>query len=402
MKQRVAILWLKSMIIFLISCETNGQADHEVSVQNESVREIQLKTGAEQTEKYLGLIEKQRVVVVANPTSVIGKTHLVDSLLSLGIQIQKVFAPEHGFRGDADAGAHIENEIDERTKIPIISLYGKNMKPSSENMTGIDVIIFDIQDVGARFYTYISTLHYVMEACAEHDVKLIVLDRPNPNGDIVDGPVLDTNFSSFVGMHPVPVLHGMTIGEYARMINGEGWLKNNVQCKLTVIGCDNYTHQTRYSLPIAPSPNLRTDKAIELYASLCFFEGTVVSVGRGTDRPFELYAHPNFPSDLPVIVPKSVKGASDPLWANTKCRMYQLSDDTALDRELHLEYLLNAYNILGDKLFKYKSFFDKLAGTDELRKQLISGKTEQEIRQSWETDLSNYQKTRLKYLLYDL
>ncbi len=294
----------------------------------------------EQTEKYLPLLKGKNIALVVNQTSVIQNTHLVDSLLSHKLRIKTIFAPEHGFRGEADAGAHVANGIDKKTNLPIISLYGNNKKPTSAQLKGIDLIIFDIQDVGARFYTYISTMHYVMEACAENGIPLLILDRPNPNGMYVDGPVLDMKFQSFVGMHPIPVLHGLTVAELAKMINGEKWLKDSAQCELVNITCENYTHQTTYSLPIKPSPNLPNDQAIALYPSLCFFEGTIVSVGRGTEMPFQLYGHPSWKTAY-SFTPISTAGASSPPYQNQRCYGYNL-ENTSTDG-FTLSYLIQAY-----------------------------------------------------------
>ena len=368
----------------------------------------QVIVGAECTEQYLPLLEGKRVAVCGNQTSMVGKTHLVDTLLSSGVQVVKIFCPEHGFRGNAEAGAHIASSVDPKTGVSIVSLYGKNKKPTPEQMEDVDVLLFDLQDVGCRFYTYISTLHYVMEAAAEKGCQVIVLDRPNPNGFYVDGPVLKPGFTSFVGMHPVPVVYGMTIGEYARMINGEGWLKGGVQCALTVIELENYTHDTRYKLPVAPSPNLQTPEAIFLYPSLCFFEGAAVSVGRGTPTPFQLYGYPGFTGGNCTFTPVAIKGVSEnPPYKDRKCQGFDLTEyakeNLNSDGGLQLGYLLTAYKRFADKekFFSNASFFDKLAGTDQLRKQVIQGKSETEIRASWQEDLEQFKEVRSRYLLYD-
>lgn len=365
----------------------------------------QLKVGAEQTQQYLPQLKNKAVALVVNPTSVIKNTHLVDSLKSLGINIKAIFAPEHGFRGNAEAGAHIKSNIDEKTKLPILSLYGKNKKPSKESLKGIDIVVFDIQDVGARFYTYISTLHYIMEACAENNIQLIVLDRPNPNGFYVDGPVLNPKFKSFVGMHPVPVVHGMTIGEYAKMINGEKWLPNGIQCKLNIVPCVGYSHNILYALPIKPSPNLPTKESILLYPSLCFFEGTDISIGRGTNKPFEVVGRPNFEKGTYQFTPQPIKGVSEnPKYNGQKCQGILLTDFGSsyipIHASLYLTWLIDFYKESPNKEKFFTSFFDKLAGTDQLRKQIIAGNTEEEIRKSWEPALSNYKIMRKKYLLY--
>jgi len=368
---------------------------------------LEILSGAQQMNTYVPLLETKNVAVVANQTSVIYKsdgsfTHLVDSLLSLNITVKKVFSPEHGFRGKADAGEKVTNGIDVKTGLPIISLYGKNKKPSEEQLKDIDVLIFDIQDVGVRFYTYISTLHYVMETCAEIGIPLIVLDRPNPNGSYIDGPTLETAYTSFVGMHPVPVVYGMTIGEYAQMINGENWLKNNVTCNLTIIPIKNYNHHTAYSLPIKPSPNLPNDKAINLYPSLCFFEGTNVSVGRGTNKQFQIYGSP-FMADEDIdycFTPQPNFGAKYPKHQNIKCCGFDLSDTENL-RKLNLYYLIEAYSSTLDKSTFFNSFFTKLAGTKKLQEQVINGISEKEIYKSWQPKIKAFKKVREKYLLYE-
>lgn len=366
------------------------------------------RPGAWQVDEYLPLLRNNRVAVCANQTSIIGPTHLVDTLLSQNIQVVKIFCPEHGFRGKAEAGAHIASSTDPKTGLPIVSLYGSNRKPQPEQMKDLDVVVFDLQDVGCRFYTYISTLHYVMEAAAENNVRVIVLDRPNPNGNFVDGPVLDPKYRSFVGMHPVPVVYGMTIGEYAQMINGEHWLANNVQCDLTVIPVRNYNHDTRYALPVAPSPNLPTEESIYLYPSLCFFEGTNISIGRGTETPFEIYGSPTFQEGDYTFTPKPIPGVSEnPPCKNQVCKGFLLTEIAKEglrkgDNQLQLDYLLTAYRLYPDKehFFTNSAFFDKLAGTDQLRKQIAGGKTTEEIRQSWQPALDSFMTVREKYLLY--
>ena len=358
--------------------------------------EAQLRLGAEQTQLYLPMLEAQKVAVVGNQTSLIGDTHLVDSLLSLCVEVVKVFSPEHGFRGTADAGAKVLDGIDERTGLPIISLYGKNKKPFPEQLEDVDVILFDIQDVGARFYTYISTLHYVMEAAAENEVSVIVLDRPNPNGHYVDGPILDTAFSSFVGMHPIPIVHGMTIGEYAQMINGEEWISS--PCDLLVVSMIFYQRQTPYSLPIKPSPNLPNELAVNLYPSLCLFEGTTVSVGRGTENPFQHFGAPYFKSEYNFI-PVSRAGSIYPKHKNTVCYGVDLRQEISL-AELNLDWLIDAYNQAPEKEYFFNNFFDKLAGTDKLKEQIIAGKSAQEIKKGWEEGLINFSEMRRAYLLY--
>lgn len=364
--------------------------------------------GANRTDAYLPLLKKKKVAIVANQTSVVFRSdttyiHLLDTLLSRGVKVVKIFCPEHGFRGDVEAGGSVASGKDASSGLPIVSLYGKNKKPTPEQLKGLDYVIFDIQDVGCRFYTYISTLHYVMEACAENNVRVIVLDRPNPNGRYVDGPVLDLSLRSFVGMHPVPIVHGMTIGEYARMINGEHWIKSADTCMLTVIAMEGYDHSMRYSLPIPPSPNLRNDQAIALYPSLCLFEGTNVSVGRGTDHPFCIVGSPNFmpPAVAFAFKPKPIPGVSDnPLFNGKTCYGIDLSRVKAPDRfELKWLFELYRYSRHND-FFLSNGFFDKLSGTRLLRKQIEEGVSEDSIRASWEPALSEYKVMRQKYLLY--
>jgi len=367
----------------------------------------QITTGANQTEKYLTLLKGKKIAIVANQTSTIGSTHLVDSLLKLGITIEKVFAPEHGFRGTADAGEKVADGKDKQTGIPILSLYGrKNRKPSPEKLAGIDLVIFDIQDVGARFYTYISTMHYVMEACAENNIPLLILDRPNPNGFYVDGPILTTAQKSFVGMHPVPIVHGMTIGEYAKMINGEKWLKNSVQCELTIVECKNYSHKDKYKLPIAPSPNLPNMESIYLYPSLCLFEGTNVSVGRGTETPFQLFGSPYISKTNFSFTPKPTFGAKHPKHENKVCNGYDLTTFGANFMpevgELYLHWITSMYHQSSNKdtFFLKNGFFNLLTGNKAIKQMIIDGKTVEYIRNSWKQELEDYKKMRKKYLLY--
>lgn len=375
----------------LISC---------VSIQKNTTET--LKTGSEQTALYLPMLKGKTVALVVNHTSVIGKTHLADSLISLGVKVKTIFAPEHGFRGTADAGEHVANGIDKKTGLPIVSLYGSNKKPSVAQLEGIDIVIFDIQDVGARFYTYTSTMHYVMEACAETGKEILVFDRPNPMGHLVDGPVLDKKFASFVGLNPVPVVHGCTIGELAAMINQEGWLKNGLKANLKVIKCLNYKHSTPYTLPIAPSPNLPNLQSILLYPSICFFEGTEVSVGRGTDRQFQVLGSPNPANGTFTFTPVDKPGAKNPPQKDKLCYGLDLTQVDARKEGFTLKYLFYFYQKATDKakFFTNISSFDRLAGSDNLRKQLIEGKTEAEIRASWQKDLDAYKVIRKKYLLY--
>ena len=363
----------------------------------------QVIPGAYQTQKYLPLLKGKQVALVVNHTSVIGKTHLADSLLALGIQVKRIFAPEHGFRGTADAGAHIDNEVDAKTGLPLVSLYGKHKKPSPEDLAGIDVVIFDIQDVGTRFYTYSSTLLYVQEACAENKVKLLVFDRPNPNGHYVDGPVLDpTKYASFVGLTAIPVVHGLTMGEYAQMLNGEGWLANKVVCDLQVIPVNNYNHKAIYHLPIAPSPNLPNDQSIGLYPSLCLLEPTIVSVGRGTQTQFQIVGTPNPAAGNYTFTPVSTPGAMDPPLKGQLCYGLDLRQVNTRQLGFSLSYLIEMFEKTGRKesFFTSPAFFDKLAGTDSIRLGLLAGKSEQEIRASWKPALDRYKEMRRRYLIY--
>ncbi|MBS7564620.1 DUF1343 domain-containing protein [Mucilaginibacter sp. Bleaf8] len=365
-------------------------------------------TGADHPHLYFDYLKGRKIGMVVNPTSIIGTTKmpLVDSLVKAGISIKKIFGPEHGFRGNASDGATVNNSVDAKTGIPVVSLYGSKYKPSVDDIKDIDLMVFDIQDVGTRFYTYISTLHYVMEACAENNIELMVLDRPNPNGFYVDGPVLDTAFKSFVGMHPIPVLHGMTIAEYAQMINGEGWLKNKVQCKLKIIQMANYAHNMPYDLPVNPSPNLNTQQSILLYPGLCFFEATTLSLGRGTMFPFQVVGHPALKGKYKFsFKPVSIAGMSDnPPQKNQVCYGIDLRGyDTNLIREnkqLNLSWLLSMYKVFPDKAHFFNAYFTKLAGTDKLRRQIEAGLTEQAIRESWEPALSQFKEMRNKYLIY--
>lgn len=386
----------------IVSCSVSEDSTIGISRAQENDSPPKIVVGAERTQAYFPLLAGKKIGIVGNQSSLIHQSHLVDSLVSAKFNVVKVFSPEHGFRGTADAGAKVNSSIDPKTKLPIVSLYGSNKKPTQEQLKGIDILIFDIQDVGVRFYTYISTLDYVMEACAEANIPVIVLDRPNPNGHYIDGPILEEKYKSFVGMHPVPVVYGMTIGEYAQMINGENWLEKDFKCDLTVISLENYTHQSRYSLPIAPSPNLKSDRSINLYPSLCFFEGTSMSVGRGTETPFEIYGHPQLPSTLFSFTPKSMAGSSDPKLKGVKCYGYDLGADTTYLSQLNIAYLIDANKQLGsDVLFKNDKFFNILAGNSVFIEQLKSGKTEDEIRESWKAGLDEFRVTREKYLLYE-
>jgi len=360
--------------------------------------------GANQIEQYKHLIEGRPVAIVANQTSMVGGKHIVDTLLSIGINIVAIFAPEHGFRDLADAGDRIEDSNDPITGIPIISLYGKHLKPTKEDLRGIEVVIFDIQDVGVRFYTYISTLHYVIEACAENNVKCVVLDRPDPNGYYFDGNIADTTYRSFVAMDPVPVVHGMTVGEYAQMLNGEGWLKKSVKCDLAVVKCKDYTHETLYELPVKPSPNLPNQVSVYLYPSLCFFEGTNISIGRGTPFPFQVFGSPNLPDKGFSFTPASLPGAKTPPFLGVKCYGTDLRDaiknKLVPSPQLNLEWIIDAYLTCPDKNEFFTPYFDILSAGPFLREQIQNGMSAEEIRATWKEELEKFGKIREKYLLY--
>lgn len=382
------------------------RVETETEIETETKAEPQrIETGADQMGKVVQACGRLNVGLVANHTAQVQGVHLLDTLLARDVRVVRIFGPEHGFRGDAADGEKVESGSDAATGLPVISLYGSNKKPTPEQLTDIDVLVFDIQDVGARFYTYISTLHLVMEAAAENDVKLLVLDRPNPNGHYMDGPVLKPAFKSFVGMHPVPIVHGMTVGEYAQMINGEGWLAGGAQCDLEVIPCAGYAHHDRYQVPIAPSPNLPNMTSIYLYPSLALFEGTEVSVGRGTEKPFQQIGMPGFEKGNHEFTPRSIPGVSVyPPHQGELCKGYDLSDaDVQHLRTLDLQWLLTMYRHAPDqdKFFLKSGFFNKLAGTDELMKQVKAGFTEAEIRATWKKDLEEFENVRQQYLLYE-
>jgi uncharacterized protein YbbC (DUF1343 family) len=389
-----------SFLFVLITISSYSNSLKKIVNINSNNTTENIKTGADNIEKYLPLLKDKKIGIVTNQTGILtNKIHLVDFLIEKQINIKFIFAPEHGFRGTADAGEHVLDAKDIKTGLPIISLYGDNRKPKSEQLKGIDVMIFDLQDVGARFYTYISTLHYVMEACAENNIPLIVLDRPNPNGNCIDGPILEKEYTSFVGMHPVPILHGMTIGEYAQMINGEKWLKNSVHCKLTIIPCVNYNYKTHYSLPVKPSPNLPNNQSINLYASLCLFEGTNISVGRGTEKQFQIFGSPFLPKSKFSFMPKPNLGAKDPLYNGQVCYGEDLTTYKRLHR-LELKWLISAYKITSDNTKFFNSFFTKLAGTKILQQQIENGISENKIRKSWKKGLKDFKVKRDKYLIY--
>lgn len=360
--------------------------------------------GAERTDLYFHLCQNKKIGLVVNHTSLINHTHLVDSLLLSGFNIQTIFSPEHGFRGETAAGDAVKNSIDPKTNLKICSLYGVNKKPSKTQLSNVDIVIFDLQDVGTRFYTYISTLAYVMEACQELNIPLVVLDRPNPNASFIDGPTLHKDYASFVGMYRIPAVYGMTIGEYALMVNGEHWLPNSSkQLNLTVIPLLNYTHKTKYKLPVNPSPNLPNMNAVKLYPSLCFFEGTCMSVGRGTNTPFEVIGYPDIDDGEISFTPKSVTAAPNPKLMNQLCYGYAFDydKDTEFQDKINVDIIIKCYNKLKDKSTFFIPFFDKLAGTDQLRTQIEAGLTEEQIRSSWQNDINDFLLIRKKYLLYD-
>jgi len=398
---------------------------YHLNAFSQSIHKPAIITGAERLEVYLPMLKGKTVAIFANQTSMVKSTHLVDTLLKKGVKIVKIFGPEHGFRGTANAGEHVNNDVDIKTGIPVISLYGDHKKPVANDFKAVDILIFDIQDVGVRFYTFISSLEYFLEAALENHKPLLILDRPNPNGFYVDGPVLEPAFKSFVGMQPVPIVHGMTIGEYALMLAGENWLSakakainayNNTTKPTTdtpfhvqVIKCKNYTHSSKYVLPVSPSPNLKEMQSIYLYPSTCFFEGTVLSEGRGTDKPFQLFGHPTLPNNLYAFTPQPNAGSKSSKCFNQLCFGWNLSGSTAevlksLNGCIELKYLLDAYRLFPDKdsFFLKNNFFNKLAGNSQLMEQVKQGKSAAAIRNSWEPALTNFKKIRQKYLLYAL
>ncbi len=401
-------------VLVMISCGSKSKSKDISSITNDHIlksveNEKAIIVGANQTETYLPLINGKRIGIVANQTSVIFKaeggsyTHLVDSLITLNVDIKKVFAPEHGFRGTADAGEKIKDGVDTKTNLPILSLHGKSRKPSKEHLADIDIMIFDIQDVGARFYTYISTLHYIMEACAEAKIPLLIFDRPNPNGHYVDGPTLEIENKSFLGMHTIPLVHGMTIGEYAHMLNGEGWLTGQLKCNITVIPVKHYTHNTFYSLPIRPSPNLPNDQSIKLYPSLGLFEGTNVNAGRGTEFQFQRYGAPFLDKENLkfTYAPIPNFGAKHPKHKNKLCYGEDLKDED-VEGVMTLKWIIKAYKNSTDKsLFFLTEGFTKHAGSDKLQKQIEAGWSEKAIKETWQEDLNAFKKIREKYLIYD-
>ena len=408
--------FLLVIALTLFSC-TNAQ------ITGKPAKSLRIIAGAERMDTYLPLLKGKSVAVFANQTSMVGNIHLIDTLTKRGIKVVKIFGPEHGFRGTASAGEELNNAVDTKTGIAIISLYGDHKKPTKDDLKGIDILLFDIQDIGVRFYTYISSLQYYLEAALENNIPLMILDRPSPNGFYVDGPVLQPKFKSFIGMQPVPVVYGLTIGEYALMLAGEKWLSPeankintyNITTRPTadtpfhvqIIKCSNYDHNSKYVLPVAPSPNIRDIQSIYLYPSTCFFEGTVLSEGRGTDKPFQIFGHPSYPNTMYAFTPKPNEGAKNSKCYYQECYGWNLSGTPEkilkdLNKKINLKYLLDAYKLFPgkDSFFLKNNFINKLAGNDVLMQQVKQGKTESEIRKSWEPVLGNYKKIRKKYLLY--
>jgi uncharacterized protein YbbC (DUF1343 family) len=392
-------------MIFLncVQCSSQKNPSETLTATGKNVSGVpsdKLVVGAERLDLLISKISGRNVGLVVNYTALVGKTHLADTLKSRGVKVKKILAPEHGFRGTAANGEYVKDGIDSKTGLPVISLYGKDRKPTAAQLSDIDVVIFDIQDVGVRFFTYVGTLHYVMESCAENGKELIVLDRPNPNAGYIDGPVLKMEFQSFIGMHPVPVVHGLTIGEYAQMINGEEWLEGKKKCSLQIISMENWKHTDEYSLPQRPSPNLPNDQAIRLYPSICFFEGTVLSLGRGTQMPFQVVGHPDLRNMPFEFTPITIEGmAKNPPQENKVCYGIDLRK-VAVPKKIELHYLIDMYKSFPDKEKFFIPFFERLAGNSELRQQIKDGLTEEQIRETWKTDLNAYKKMREKYLLY--
>ncbi len=395
--QYIKLLTIKSIVFIAFMFCFLQNANCQAYLANEII------VGAEQTESYFPLLRAKKVALAANQTSVVKKEHLADLMLANGIELQFVFSPEHGFRGKADAGQKIVDSKDPISGLRIVSLYGKHKKPTPEDLKGIEIVVFDIQDVGVRFYTYISTLHYIMEACAENHILLMVLDRPNPNGFYVDGPVLDTSASSFVGMHPVPLVHGMTIGEYALMINEEQWLANKIHCDLMVVPCKNYSHSTLYELPVKPSPNLPNIRSIYLYPSLGLFEGTFMSVGRGTEFPFQVYGHPDYKKNGFKFTPQSVSGAQYPKFKDKICygkNLQEIPLSQIRKAGFTLEYIIETYKTMHKVPDYFNSFFYRLVGSKALQQQIEKGMSEEEIKATWQNDIIKFKQKRKLYLLY--
>ena len=409
---RLSVLILLLSLILLTSCIQSRKIQQEnpskkefISIIDPPSKAARIKPGAERTGRYLGKLRQRqkRIAVVANQTSMIGDVHLVDSLLNSGINVVRIFTPEHGFRGSADAGQEVSNETDIKTGLPIISLYGNHRKPTEDDLKDIDMVVFDMQDVGVRFYTYISTMTLVMEACAGNDIPLLILDRPNPNGFYVDGPVLDTNYRSFVGMHSVPVVYGMTIAEYADMVNEEGWLKGKIKCDLDWVPCSGYSHSSFYDLPVRPSPNLPDMKSVILYPTVCFFEGTKASVGRGTDMPFTIAGYPSLTGGNITFTPVSRPGALNPPYKDQLCHGFDYRDSVNVLKEtpgLRLQWIIDMYNADTSKSSFFTPYFTTLSGNRELQKQIEEGLSESAIRKSWQDPLHNFLEIREKYLIY--
>jgi uncharacterized protein YbbC (DUF1343 family) len=402
MLYRLSLLITLTALIFQASCQASPRygSDHTEPEQTLII------PGAWQTELYFPLLQGMKIALVGNHSSLIGNVHLADSLLNAGFELTKVFSPEHGFRGQAAAGELVKSGKDTQTGLPVISLYGTQRRPDPKDIAGLDVIIFDIQDVGARFYTYISTMSYVMEEAARQNVPMIILDRPNPNGHFVDGPVLEKQQTSFVGLHPIPVVHGMTVAEYAQMVNGEGWLEGGIKCSLHIVPVKNYSRTMWYELPVAPSPNLPNMTSIMLYPGICLFEGTVISLGRGTDFPFQVYGHPQLPKQhFPFgFTPESRSAAPNPPQLGKQCNGIDLRSDNPenlLDlSRFDISHIIHAYTHFPDKSTFFNNFFDRLAGNSKLRQDIIAGKSEEQIRQSWQEELNLFRQMRKPYLIY--
>lgn len=405
MYKYILLLLFLASVLNLTACTNNNTKQPKKKPNNNIQATVaQPQPAAFYPDRYLPILKNKKVGLVVNHTSMVGSTHLVDFLRQKNVAVSKIFTPEHGFKGTADAGEKVHN--DEYKTIPIVSLYGDNKKPKATTLKNIDLLVFDMQDVGARFYTYISTLHYVMEAAAENNIELLILDRPNPNGHYVDGPVRKPEFDSFVAKHPIPVVHGLTVGELAQMINGESWLKDGLKCKLSIIMAPSYNHNISYDLPVKPSPNLPNATSILLYPSLCFFEGTNLSIGRGTDKQFQIIGHPSLKEMNYTFTPQKNEGAKYPKLENELCYGIDLStiDNKTifLKQQLNLAWLIDMYNAFDDKasFFLENNFFDTLAGTASLQKQIKEGLSEAEIRATWQEDLETYKKMRKRYLLY--
>jgi uncharacterized protein YbbC (DUF1343 family) len=397
------LLFAVSLIFMSLHCSSNktsNSPDPVTAMGEKAAVRTEVLTGAEQLNFLVPRLKNKRIALVVNYTAIVGKRHLADTLKSYGVAIKKIMSPEHGFRGTATAGEHVKDGFDTKTGLPVVSLYGKDRKPTPVQLEDVDIVIFDIQDVGVRFFTYVGTLHYVMEACAENGKKLIVLDRPNPNASYIDGPVLSPEFKSFIGMHPVPVVHGLTVGEYAQMINGEGWLEGKKKCDLEIITLRNWTHADDYSLPLKPSPNLPNDQAVRLYPSICFFEGTALSLGRGTMFPFQVIGHPDLKNMPFRFTPVDTEGmAVDPPLENKICYGLDLRN-VSVPKKVDLHYLIDMYNNFPDKEKFFVPHFSRWAGNSVLAKQIREGLSEEQIRTTWQKDLDAYKEMRKEYLLY--